>query len=556
MQTSPVDLEANYHVVPIRTLAMMNEVQTHESSDQSAVFAYNVLLACMRSLIQHNVCADDPFDQNRWDHMISELHVGIIPKTQTLGATSIAQGLAQRIFDGINCHVKWPVVFAECGSDGMKFQVFAKRKPLQNDVDEIVYMAYEFETAKDAVSAPNPNRIQLGPWRPKGGVDESLVHVIQARTAIRHVCTELKSRGLWNDQKVLTIRTFITEDASEFYEAKETTDEMRSAMRSAANEFFLCSSILDQVMLVPWDRNCYFMSHDDKTRLEGLGCKSMYENLKMVDLLPPDIEIVESWGIERRSTQIGGFNIPNYVPDFGRNNTEPLTPTEIGERYTSELRAGLAKHFYVAFSRSVFDTNSDDYKCVIALRSEFAVLLSDKRQTQLREALRLRIEYDKMHPAPIRVLLRAILQDEMSRRLSNANDDDDDDVLSLVSNQNDVDSDEAVTISRHEMKPRVLVTKVPELVYKGESGALNEDGASIFATLFQDVDHTPGPVTSLNPKRTATSYEAFFFPQDEPSSDADEEGDQVPSCGYCHVLDCFNFVSCDLHWQENLYFLN
>ncbi len=354
-----------------------NKLQGDKNKLIGPVTVYETLLACVGMLFAYTPTSLDKFTIEEWHKFLYRIYFGVIKETEDFGTTSVSQGVAEYRFRKLEMEAPEIMGFINNGTGASKFQV-CKVRTLTKDID-IVHMLFE---CKGTGEEPSLNSMRIGSFIPKNEIakDEQTKRLNKSLDMLRN---ELKLKGL---PLKIVLSAFITGPLRLHFEQNKLEQEI---MEKEVHEFFQSHEFdKDEVSIVPWNHESYFMTQTQESEMECLAAESLYSNLAKANLIDKNIVVFETWGVGRGSCQMGKFLVP-----LGMDSSIEFK-ANIPAHYLKELKDGLANDLYARFKNLPESAN-----LVIALKSGFAMLLENKQNQWVIQSIR-NAETVELHVVP------------------------------------------------------------------------------------------------------------------------------------------------------------
>ncbi len=327
------------------------ELYLNCEKDSGPFYAFTYMAQAAKAIYNLEMPSNCKYNQQQWQLILNtKVKFGLVKDTPDCGTSSVSMGAAVEHFTKFppkNAMMKEVVLFLNCGSGGIKYQLYESFNGMIRCVEE--------EKGFGSNELPNPNAIKIGNYIPSMLRDFNEDQQKLSKT-LKSMCAKISI-----DFKCYA---FVTGKLRENYE--KSNDEEKKLKNIDIQKYFSNHEI-------ECLGDSFFMTQEQESKLEFLGTSVLYENLFKKNYLSQSLKVDQSWGIGLGSCQFGDFILYPY----GMNDLRNLSnlPLEVTKKLSN-----------IALIEKLMDRWMNEPRLsIIALKSGCA-LLPDK-YTDIREKL-------------------------------------------------------------------------------------------------------------------------------------------------------------------------
>ena len=353
-------------IIPAKVIASISllnasDIAADEPKLWGPIGGFNTLVQCVQAMFAYKFVIQT--NQTLWNNFLNRLSFGLIKKTLEYGTTSVSFGVAQ------TCEWKESdliIAFGNGGTEGLKIEIVEQVQLF--DSRRFLKMGFE---SKNTGNEPNINAVQLSQWIPEKQSD-MVTECKKLGICIQKWKEQFKKRRFPSRIKILTFTTGPSRAAWEC-----ASEEEKDAMETQVKVFYNCHNDKD-IIFEPWNGKSFFMTQKEEADMEAKATSALYKNLIDAKLLSENVTVIDNWGMGFESCQFG----EHLGVSIGMKSCQNLIFADIVTQFQRELTRGLAAE-WLALSQ----TYPADAKLVIALKSGFALLLTDKTNPWLLKSI-------------------------------------------------------------------------------------------------------------------------------------------------------------------------
>ena len=335
---------------------------------------YKALYSTLRLLFE---LWNNPDDM--WTKFKESFYIGLIKETDTYGDTSVSMGAAVEHFKN-----KDPsdVMFLNCGTGGIKYQIYTKRKDININENEIIYARKDYKPANNEYALENitgPNQLNVN-----GDIEKDPKYIQNKFQMIYELSgfisgffpkpKESVNPSIPNTNADIPIFAFVTGDKHR-QTWEENPDKKESIDKNMVKYFGEFAKKL------PFNNNdSFLMTQDKEGELELIGTRNMYLNLIKAGLLNK-YEVISSIGIGKGSTQFALIDLKTDKITTLKEKVGMIAPLEnlvkiktLANKFINELKNTT----YFSSISTPPVTNGTKY--IIALKSGPTIRLEKDRE--------------------------------------------------------------------------------------------------------------------------------------------------------------------------------
>ncbi len=269
--------------------------KTEDEKEHPLYYAFFYICQFIERLWDIEMPLNCKYTKSQWQETLKlKVRLGLVKETTDCGTSSVSMGAAVEWFAKNPKHKT--ILILNCGSGGIKFQIFA----IEDDVVKVM------DELKGLTALPSPNAVQIGNYIPENVRD----WVTEQQTLIQVYWefTQTIYAGIIDAEFA-----FVTGKVRESYEKSDMQEQ--KVKNNNITQYFQ-----KNLGIAPFQKS-YFLSQAEEARLEALATKTLYENLFQKNYLTQKVTVDQTWGIGQGSSQIGDF----ILYQSGMNDLQALS---------------------------------------------------------------------------------------------------------------------------------------------------------------------------------------------------------------------------------------